>query len=303
MSDLSTSEQESSSKAETIAEPKDEMFSSFALVRGFVENFAKGLVIYTGSVYLIGFLITAARLARYSVASINLIDAQYIAAGIMPGLFLWITVLVVVSASHYHPQKEDNGYAPGWIWANVLFSVPVGAIVVLSWSLGERFAAIWSGLYPKGVPLILLLGELALWILIVGLRKRLLFGGIRPSKDTYEKIRLVLRLGYGVFLLSFALLLILLAPGSALDFYEELPQAYGGGKPLTVRLYVDRGKVPGELLDISADANQGALAWTIPLDLVFGTSEEYVVDPMGDDEQRAWVLKANAVYAVAGESD
>jgi len=146
MSDLSAREQESNDMAETAAEPNDQELSSFALVRGFVENFAKGLTIYTGSVYLIGFLITAARLAQYGVASIKLIDAQYIAAGIMPGLFLWITVLVVVSASHYDPGKGKRGRAHVWIWANRLFLVLLGAILVLSSFLSEWFDAIWSGL-------------------------------------------------------------------------------------------------------------------------------------------------------------
>ena len=149
----------------------------------------------------------------------------------------------------------------------------------------------------------MLSGELALWLLIVGFGKGMLFSGIRVGISPNELSHLVFRLGNAGFLLYFAFLLVLLAFGSGPDFFEELPQAYGGGKPLTVRLYVDSGKVPGELLDVGADADQDALAWTIPLDLIFGTSEEYVVDPMGDDKQRAWVLKADVVYAVAGESD
>jgi hypothetical protein len=94
---------------------------------------------------------------------------------------------------------------------------------------------------------------------------------------------------------------LILAPGSALDFYEELPQAYGGGKPLTVRLYVDGEQVQAELLEVNADPDQNAPVRTVPLNLVFGTSQEYVVVPIADEDERAWALNAGAVYAVVGE--
>jgi hypothetical protein len=275
--------------------------SSLSIVQGHVAGLAKDLAFYTGTIYVIGFLVTGARLAAYGVASVELVNTQYLVAGLMPGLFLWITVLVVVSASRYEPRTEDGGWKTRWIWANVLFSMAVGILLVLPAILGERFDAAWDGLYPEAVPLVLLLGELALWILIVGFRQRQLRRWLLPSREMERNLGTIARWAYGGYLVLSALLLIVFAPGSALDFYEELPQAYGGGKLLTVRLYVDGENVPTELLEPGHDPDQDALAWTIPLNLVFKTSEEFILVPLGDDEPQTWILKASEVHTIASE--
>jgi hypothetical protein len=286
--------------AENDTEGQEER-SSLSIVQDHVAGLAKDLAFYTGTIYVIGFLVTATRLAAYGVASVELVNTQYLVAGLMPGLFLWLTVLVVVSASRYEPLTEDGGWKTRWIWANVLFSMAVGILLVLPSILGERFDAAWEGLYPEAVPLVLLLGELALWILIVGFRQRRLRSWLLPSREMGRNLGTIARWAYGGYLVLSALLLIVFAPGSALDFYEELPQAYGGGKLLTIRLYVDGEQVPAELLEVNADPDQNAPVRTVPLNLVFGTSQEYVVVPIADEDERAWALNAGAVYAVVGE--
>jgi len=79
--------------------------------------------------------------------------------------------------------------------------------------------------------------------------------------------------------------------------YAAIPQSYGGGKPLRVQLYVDRAKVPAELLDITSSGAPPSAGYTVPLNLIFQTSTEYIVR-QAEDDKRAWVLKANTVYAV-----
>lgn len=83
-------------------------------------------------------------------------------------------------------------------------------------------------------------------------------------------------------LLMFAFLLLIYIPLEGPAVYEQIPQAYGGVKPLTVQLYVDSQKVPAELLDqTNVTVVQGSPAQTIPLSIIFKTSTEYIVDPIG----------------------
>ena len=92
---------------------------------------------------------------------------------------------------------------------------------------------------------------------------------------------------------------MILVPFSGHLVYEQLPQAYGGGKLQQVQLYVDSQKVPSELLDANVSLAQGLLARTIPLNLIYQTSTEYIVKPINLSERRVWALKSDSIYAVA----
>jgi hypothetical protein len=141
-----------------------------------------------------------------------------------------------------------------------------------------------------------LLGELALWFIIVGWRSKYFAKlnkfSIRWGADSGLGYKLM-----AVYLILVALNLFQIVPVGR-EAYDALPQAYGGGRPLRVELYVDANKVPGELLITKSDVGQNSPARTVSLNLVLQTSAEYVVDPLDDGSQRAWVLKADAVHAV-----
>jgi hypothetical protein len=293
-------EEDTEKDPEKDTEDQEKKRSNLTIVSEYVQSMAKGLTIYTGTIYVIGFLVTAARLARYGVTSTELLNSQYIAAGLLPGLLLWITILVLVSASRYEPRKTGNGWKASWRRANVAFVMPIWAVYLLSLIFGERFGEIWEGLYPEAVPLILLLGELGLWILIVGLKRRV-FLGKSLRRGLGIDFSVVAQSIYVLLLLCSVLLLIAAATELALKLHKQLPQAYGGGKLLTVRLYVDGENVPVELLEPGHDPDQDALAWTIPLNLVFKTSEEFILVPLGIDESQTWILKASEVHTIASE--
>ncbi len=103
---------------------------------------------------------------------------------------------------------------------------------------------------------------------------------------------------YFVFLTYLSFFAMTLVPFSGPMAYEQIPQAYGGGKLQPVQLYVDSQKVPFELLDANISLAQGLPARTIPLNLIYQTSMEYIVIPINQSDHRAWQLKADAVYAV-----
>jgi hypothetical protein len=79
---------------------------------------------------------------------------------------------------------------------------------------------------------------------------------------------------------------------------EELDQMIGGGKLQQIQLYVDSQKVPFCLLDANTSQAHDLPARTISLNLIYQTSTEYIVIPIDKNCSQAWVLKADAVYAV-----
>ena len=152
-----------------------------------------------------------------------------------------------------------------------------------------------SSLHVAYIAVRCVIGELALCFLVVGWRAKYF-----AKLNVFSKGRGQTGLGY--YLMGFLLILVAvnLLPIARVgrDAYDALPQAYGGGRPLRIELYVDGNKVPSELLITKPDMGQNSPTRTVPLNLILQTSAEYVVDPLDDSSQRAWVLKADAVHAV-----
>ena len=170
-------------------------------------------------------------------------------------------------------------------------------IEVLNGIARERWSDFAQSLLSISDTLIkLVLGELALWYLVAGLR----------SKVLWESIKALRRLGEGYApVLGFILLPLVLAAIGMYQIvpmtrmaYTAIPQSSGGGAPHRIRLYVDREKVPVELLDVASSAQHTSAGYTVPLNLIFQTPTEYIVHPVEDGKRRAWVLKANVVYAI-----
>lgn len=272
--------------------------SSFRIMQDHVERSTEILPVFVGTIYLIGYIVTATRLAQYGVSTTRLIDAQYFAAGMLPGLLLWVTFFVLISAFLYNSHKKEEG-STSLLGRVILLIIILGAftfalelVIPLSenWSDFCHFAVIISYRLAYFV-----FGELALWLLIVGWRTKFFSNYIEVFKKLGEETHL-LYIGI-MFLIMIAVFGQIQIVSIGCEVYNELPQAYGGGKPFTVQLYVDSQKVPTELLDANV-SDQGSPARTIPLDLILQTSAEYIVDPIEDTDRRVWILKADAVYAV-----
>ena len=80
--------------------------------------------------------------------------------------------------------------------------------------------------------------------------------------------------------------------------YNELPQSFGGAKPIHLQFYIDKDKLPDELLDPAKNKTDTLGCRTIPLILVFKTSEEYLVFPDQALNKRAWIIRADLVNAI-----
>lgn len=290
-----------------------------------VEKLVKPIAIFTGTFYVIGYVITAYRLDQYGVPTSKFIDAQYFVAGIMPGLFLWLTILIIVIAYRYvaytKVTKADGRIRPKarttWNIARVIFAVVVLTWVLLGTVLEDRYYELWESTYPIGGICVIVFGELSLWIFVVVLRnwrdcwREIIPVENKPTVTKWEKFnRFINSLQTGFFfvilpatftMLFIILMFIFIVPLSW-EAYMSIPQAYGGGKPLTVVLYVDDSKVPTELLDTDPKSDMSLLPCTIPLHLVYRTSTEYIVAPIIEDgEQQGWVIEASAVYALVAE--
>ncbi|VVB97147.1 Uncharacterised protein [uncultured archaeon] len=131
-----------------------------------IEQGAKPFAVFIATIYIIGYIVTSFHLAQYGVPIKSLIDAQYFAAGLLPGLLFWFTVCVTILAWNFNPRRTDKNHTPKrkWLLANVLVGI---SIVVLI-----KFPEILSSkLFTVGLLFIFPLGELSLWILLVIFRK------------------------------------------------------------------------------------------------------------------------------------
>lgn len=269
--------------------------NSFGTVLDFAERIAKIFAAFVVTIYVIGYIVTTTRLAQYDVPAIRLLDAQYFVAGLLPGLLVWVTISVLVSAFLYPSNRGDSTLLMVLITVGVLFLTGIVIELVVM-----RFSVNWSALSrallnASYIALKFVLGELALWLLIVGFRTKYFFRLRKEYKDRGEDTFPVwISIVMVIVLAAIALSLI---PRVGWTAYNGLPQAYGGGKLLRIELYVDSIKTPGELLVAQAGTSHGQPARTIPLNLILKTSGEYVVGSVADNSQRAWVLKGDAVYA------
>ena len=255
-------------------------------------------------VYIIGYAVTAQRLAQYGVSTTELLDAQYFVAGIVPGLMIWITVFVVISALRFKLVSDNASQSiiHKWIWINFLVGIPIFLLIISGFISADWFETAWLSIYPAQVPIILLLGEISLWILIIGLKNGGFAKIIGMASNKSLLFRRVLIIGCGIHFLDLAVITFLTLVGIPLlgeQTYEAIPQAYGGGHSIIVELYANRQELPSELFAPQSEeiTLAGSPTYTLPVFLIFRTSNEIIVDPIGDCDIRAWVLKADAVFA------
>jgi hypothetical protein len=266
---------------------------------------SKAVPLVAGTIYLAGYLVTAERLADYGVSVTQLVNAQYFIAGVAPGALFWLTVLVGWSA-YRRGARHANREAQYRVGVVVLALFFVLFLLELADVALRRFAdrrvlgpQSWLDVYV-GTLLRITLAQAGFWYLIHGLRTRF-----------FLELAYSLRHGRHDSGVAQATLLVVLMAGAmmyrsyreSVGVYAAIPQAYGGARPLRVRLYVERSGVPAELLATGAGAGEpSALAYTRPVDLVFQTSDAFIVDPLHDGGRRAWTVYARAVRAVLPEA-
>ncbi len=269
-----------------------------------IDQGAKPLAVLSATIYIIGYLVTSYHLSKYGVPIKNLIDAQYFAAGLLPGILFWVTMAVIFSSWMFNPRiiDQNNKAKPIWISANILAVI---LIVILKLMPPQK----WIELFPMGLLFIFLLGELSIWIFIVFIPRELIKWWEFEASDIKIKtskckgffvlfFKCFALIIYIIVLLVIAVYTLVYIQFSGPIFYEQLPQAYGGGKLQPVQLYVDSQKIPSELLDANVSLVQGLPARTIPMYLIYQTSTEYIVRPINGIDQRVWTLKPDAVYAI-----
>jgi hypothetical protein len=277
-----------------------------AVARELAEVLSKAVPLVAGTVYLAGYLVTAERLADYGVSVTQLVNAQYFIAGVAPGALFWLTVLVGRSAYRRGALRADRG-AQGRVGLvvlalfGVLFVLDVAGVTIARFT-GRRVLGpqSWFDVYV-GTLLRVALAQAGLWYLIHGLRTRLfleLGRSLRHGRHDSGVAQATL------FVIFLAAAMMYRSYRESVGVYAAIPQAYGGARPLRARLYVERSGVPAELLAGGAgDAGErSARAYTLPVDLVFQTSDAFIVDPLHDGGRRGWTVYARAVHAVLPEA-
>lgn len=282
--------------AEVIAAPATAT-NSLTAAKEWAELMSKLIPLIAGTVYLAGYVVTARRLAEYGVTVTQLLNAQYFAAGMAPGLMIWLTVAVAYSAvtSNQDTNKRRLNFA-----ALLILGLIVGTIlfIAINWLVGrvwgvwiqERW---WFNSYVSG-PALALLGLSTLWYIIAGFKTGLFIQMIRNRRQSEGFLGFLQGFGIMAFIGGSALVFTFLA---AIRMYDSIPQAYGGGKPLNVVLYIERDKTPRDLIAVSTENNDKPVVRTITLRLVSQTADNLIV-AAANESRTVWTLNAQTVHAI-----
>jgi hypothetical protein len=284
-----------------------------------LERIAKVSALFFASVYFFGYLVTALRLAEYDVVLPQLVDAQYLAAGLFPALLLWGTIFVIFSAWRYEatwsarwkgdPRAWRQLAAEHWLGSTTLAVIFAWCVLVLvtgastpvfSDELTTRIAQSDVATISSLIGLAAVTTWGLIWLLVVGARH--LFSGGANSLIAAARQKEFARLPDVVlYVVTVALLGFLALPFiSTLTAYEVLPQGIGGGRPYYAEFYVDRVSVPRELLaepDGSPGDEDAELARTAPVAVLLESNERFVVATGTTGAVRVWKIDADSVRA------
>jgi hypothetical protein len=101
-----------------------------------------------------------------------------------------------------------------------------------------------------------------------------------------------------IYLLVMAAVMIYGSYKAMAQVYSAIPQAYGGARSLRVQLYVEREKIPLELLATNSGGEKTAMVYTVPVEMVFRASDAFIVSTVSNGARRVWTLDARIVHAV-----
>jgi hypothetical protein len=210
-----------------------------AAAKDWTDLLSKAIPLVAGTIYFAGYFVTARRLAVYGASVTHLLDAQYFMAGLPLGLLLCATVVTTYQAWQHDPKRDDSKLQNRVGLVAIGLFVVWGIIEFLSHDLNPSallrafLKQEWFDLYM--MTLVSAAGGLTtLWYLIVSLLAR------QPA----ELRRYLRELGKhedAARVYQVPLMLLVLAAGAmigsfyrAMRVFDAIPQAYGGGKPVTV---------------------------------------------------------------------
>jgi len=126
--------------------PEETGPGAFTTMLRFADRITKGFAVFAGTVYVAGYITIATRLALYGVpTTTRLIDAQYITAGFLPALLIWLTISIVISGYHYNPRRTDDGLPTRrWKLANSAFAILLVLLLVPLFISGNHVREIWT---------------------------------------------------------------------------------------------------------------------------------------------------------------
>lgn len=280
------------------------------------EHLGKALTVIAASVYLLGYIVTASRLASYQASAPRLFDAQYFAAGLLPACFLWLVAFAVVHAWRYDASDQRFGISHfRWFAAQVLALVvvaggPVAYLVVFDPLERQVNLAAFAMRVILGVVALAIM----LWIVIVGVRHRLLLSAWNRLRRATNVRDIIWGTATGTALSALLLLLALMTwavipgVGDPASFYSQLPQAFGGGRLVFAQLYVDVAAIPSELVSKEISTSPGKAAAgagegnrqvraSVPVAILFQTPDEYIVYTGPSGFRQVWSIRADAVKA------
>ncbi len=309
---------------ESAPEPK----SRLARAKDSAEFLSKLIPLLAGIIYVAGYVVTAQRLAEYNVSITQLVNAQYFTAGMAPGLITCLTFAAIYDAYCYD-RSNPNKLTIAGILTSALFFLTL-LLTGINYFLG-RFGRAqflgedhWFDFYVMTL-LRLVLGIAAVWYLVAGLKTGMLLRSAKQLRSVGSSFAEAIQANVYILVIGVASLVICYQRSTAA--YARIPQAYGGGRPLVVRLYVERDKTPSELIDGRSIVTTGAaeknpvnpspgsapatinsadpgpadkgLVYSVPLKLIFQTSDSLIVDSAAaGNPARVWTLDAHAVHAV-----
>jgi hypothetical protein len=261
--------------------------------------FVQQLLGYAGFAYVVGFVTLVANTARYGIPIQEFAKPLTIWAGAIPTITVFLAIVVNRKLKEGHPEyRASLGQVAGDLF---ILAVCIAVGLAYPWYAGWAVRAqshlfytkwlpgyAWSAAWQTRHPMITdLFGELCL------------FGYLAWKYATYRKMTLQdveknLKAYFARYALS-ALMALALALYIWVG-YPEWPQEYGFGRPQSVRLMVSAtDSLPLPLADPAASSPATGLRVTAPVELLFRTDSEYVVQYSVAGEVKIVSIDASAI--------
>ena len=282
--------------------PAEPVPSLLALILAQAGNLRDALLIFAGTVYVLGYLLWSYTAWREGLGLLPVIDVQYFAAGTLPGLLLLATLLLLAGLARLSQLLAHYVGPESRVWGGRLHRIVRGAwITVVGFAIAAGIASEYLdeilrvlGLSEASVPLSDLWRNYS-WALVAGIGLLFLLILVMPFAN-YGRQAAILQTWLNVLVLC-AVLGALITTG-----FKELPQEFGGIGARCARLDLESGKVSRathSLLLPSSDVGaQGRtpppVVRTRPVQVIFAATDFLIVKVDG----RTLELKRTVVNAV-----
>jgi hypothetical protein len=228
-----------------------------------------------GLCYFLGFAIIAHRLRNYGILPTDLFEAQYLSAGFMPTLVLFLIYWTVRFT--WHPY-ELPARLRGWLekFHRSLIGIWSLAVTTISYYL-EHYHVPYDTFAVLYVVVVIGFAICALGVVMFYARKRYYnpdyFAGVLRNKSTIRKY-------LTIFILFFSGIVFCLVMANIRSYFSELylriPQSYGGMDITIIKLIMSKDQIPTDLREApSRDSDEVFI--TRPMQLAFRSQSGYVL--------------------------